>query len=141
MCSSDLSASAELVTVACTGVGAGRNVTVTHMGSARSVFAGQILLTLTNSASGSLNGNWKSFCTELNQYIYVNGAPQVYDALDVSEHGARIEVGCMIPEGMTGTAIAHQPSGVRIDRPAMVVWCRAVRDDRGLLRHYEAGVR
>jgi len=67
--------------------------------------------------------------------------PQLYDALDVSENGARIEVGCMIPEGMTGQAMAHQPSGVRIDRPAMVVWCRAVRDDRGLLRHYEAGVR
>jgi hypothetical protein len=68
-------------------------------------------------------------------------APQRYPALDVSEHGARIEVGCMVPEGMTGIAVAHQPSGTRINRPAMVVWCRAVRDDQGILRHYEAGIR
>jgi hypothetical protein len=68
-------------------------------------------------------------------------APQSYPALDISEHGARIEVGCMMPEGMTGIAVAHRPSGTRIDRPAMVVWCRAVRDDRGILRHYEAGIR
>jgi len=68
-------------------------------------------------------------------------SPQIYPALDVSEHGARIEVTCSMPEGLTGRVISHQPSGTRIDRPAMVVWCRAVRDDRGLLRHYEAGVR
>lgn len=68
-------------------------------------------------------------------------SPQVYPALDVSENGARIEVSCLMPEGLTGRAVAHQPSGMRIDRPAMVVWCRAVRDDRGILRHYEAGVR
>lgn len=67
--------------------------------------------------------------------------PQVYPALDVSENGARIEVSCLMPEGLTGRAIGHEPSGVRIDRPAMVVWCRAVRDDRGILRHYEAGIR
>lgn len=68
-------------------------------------------------------------------------APQSHQALDISEDGARIEVGCMMPEGMTGIAVAHRPSGIRIDRPAMVVWCRAVRDDHGILRHYEAGVR
>jgi hypothetical protein len=68
-------------------------------------------------------------------------APQSYPALDISEDGARIEVGCMLPEGMTGIAVAHRPSGTRIDRPAMVVWCRAVRDDRGILRHHEAGIR
>ena len=68
-------------------------------------------------------------------------SPMSYPALDVSENGARIEVGCMMPEGLTGRAVCHQPSGVRIDRPAMVVWCRAVRDDHGLLRHYEAGIR
>lgn len=67
--------------------------------------------------------------------------PQSYPALDVSEDGARIEVGCMVPEGMTGIAVAHMPSGTRINRPAMVVWCRAVRDDHGVLRHYEAGIR
>lgn len=67
--------------------------------------------------------------------------PQEYAALDVSENGSRIELSCMLPEGLTGIAVAHQPSGLRINRPAMVVWCRAVRDDRGLLRHYEAGIR
>lgn len=67
--------------------------------------------------------------------------PQEYPALDVSENGARIEISCMLPEGLTGIALAHRPSGVRIQRPAMVVWCRAVRDGRGLLRHYEAGIR
>jgi hypothetical protein len=67
--------------------------------------------------------------------------PQIYPALDVSEHGARIEVSCLMPEGLTGRAIGHEPSGIRINRPAMVVWCRAVRDDRGILRHYEAGIR
>lgn len=61
--------------------------------------------------------------------------------MDVSENGARIEVSCLMPEGLTGLVLSHQPSGVRIDRPAMVVWCRAVRDDHGILRHYEAGIR
>jgi hypothetical protein len=41
------------------------------------VFAGQILLNLTNSSSGALNGSWKSFCTELSQNIYINGAAPV----------------------------------------------------------------
>lgn len=79
------SASAEFVTVQCPGVGAGRSVSVTHGGTVRNVFAGQILLNLTNSSSGALNGSWKSFCTELSQYIYVNGAAQTYQVLSVSE--------------------------------------------------------
>ncbi|MFM1830866.1 MAG: hypothetical protein RLZZ558_1206 [Planctomycetota bacterium] len=67
--------------------------------------------------------------------------PQIYDVLDVSEHGARIELTCSIPEGMTGVAISLMPANLRIDRPAMVAWCKPVRDDRGILRHYEAGIR
>jgi MYXO-CTERM domain-containing protein len=78
-------ASAELVTVFCPGVGAGRNVSVTHKGAVRNVFAGQILLNLSNSASGTLNGSWRSFCTELDQYIYVNGAAQTYQALPLKD--------------------------------------------------------
>jgi MYXO-CTERM domain-containing protein len=78
-------ASAELVTVFCPGVGAGRNVSVTHKGAVRNVFAGQILLNLSNSASGTLNGSWRSFCTELDQYIYVNGAAQSYEALPLKD--------------------------------------------------------
>lgn len=67
--------------------------------------------------------------------------PQTYEVLDVSEDGARIELSCSIPEGMTGVAISLMPANLRIDRPAMVAWCRPVRDDRGILRHYEAGIR
>ena len=78
-------ASAEFVTVFCPGVGAGRNVSVTHKGAVRNVFAGQILLNLSNSASGTLNGSWRSFCTELDQYIYVNGAAQSYEALPLKD--------------------------------------------------------
>ena len=78
------SASASFVTVQCPGVGAGRNVSVTHGGTVRNVFAGQIMLNLTNSG-GALNGSWKSFCTELSQYIYVNGAAQQYEVVAVSQ--------------------------------------------------------
>jgi MYXO-CTERM domain-containing protein len=78
-------ASADLVTVQCTGVGAGRNVSVTQGGAVKNVFAGQIMLNLTNSSSGTLNGSWKSFCTELSQNIYINGAAQTYQVLTVAE--------------------------------------------------------
>ena len=78
------SASASFVTVQCPGVGAGRKVSVTHGGTVRNVFAGQIMLNLTNSG-GALNGSWKSFCTELSQYIYVNGAAQQYEVVAVSQ--------------------------------------------------------
>jgi MYXO-CTERM domain-containing protein len=78
------SASASFVTVQCPGVGAGRNVSVTLGGTVRSVFAGQILLNLSNS-SEALNGSWKSFCTELSQYIHVDGAAQQYQVVAVSQ--------------------------------------------------------
>lgn len=78
-------ASADLVTVFCSGTGAGRAVTLTHQGTSRNVFAGQIMLTLSNSSAGTLNGNWISFCTELSQYIHVNGASQVYQILSVAQ--------------------------------------------------------
>jgi hypothetical protein len=79
------SASANLVTVACTGTAAGRNVSVTHGTTTATVFAGQIKLTLSNSTGVNLNGLWKSFCTELSQFIYINGAAQTYTALSVSD--------------------------------------------------------
>ena len=78
-------AHADLVSVRCTGLGAGRNVSVTHGTTTSSVFAGQIRLTLTNSTGQNLNGLWTSFCTELNQFIYVNGAVQNYTILPVSD--------------------------------------------------------
>jgi len=78
-------ASADLVTVVCTGTSAGRSVTLNHLGTSRNVFAGQIMLSLSNSSSGALNGNWMSFCTELSQNIYVNGPSQVYQVLSVAQ--------------------------------------------------------
>ncbi len=77
--------SANLVTVACTGTGAGRTVNVTHGTTTANVFAGQIKLTLSNSTGFNLNGMWKSFCTELSQFIYINGAAQTYSVLSVGD--------------------------------------------------------
>ena len=78
-------ASADLVTVFCSGTGAGRAVTLSHLGTTRNVFAGQIMLSLSNSSSGALNGSWISFCTELSQNIHVNGPSQVYQVLSVAQ--------------------------------------------------------
>lgn len=78
-------AHADLVTVLCTGTGAGRNVNVTHGTTTANVFAGQLRLTLTNSTGQNVNGLWTSFCTELSQFIYVNGAAQTYQVLPVSD--------------------------------------------------------
>ncbi len=69
------------------------------------------------------------------------GTPHTYPAIDISENGARIEVDCLVPEGLTGNILSRHVSGFRIDRPAMVVWCRVVRDNHGIPRHYEAGIR
>ena len=76
---------ADLVTVQATGLGAGRTVNVTYGTTTRDTFAGQIRLTLSNSVGQNLNGLWTSFCTELSQYIYINGAAQTYDVLAVSD--------------------------------------------------------
>lgn len=78
-------AQANLVTVLCTGTGAGRNVSVTHGTTTANVFAGQLRLTLTNSTGQNVNGLWTSFCTELSQFIYINGAAQTYQVLPVSD--------------------------------------------------------
>jgi hypothetical protein len=78
-------AHADLVTVLCTGTGAGRNVNVTHGTTTANVFAGQLRLTLTNSTGQNVNGLWTSFCTELSQFIYINGAAQTYQVLPVSD--------------------------------------------------------
>ncbi|MEY3142330.1 MAG: hypothetical protein RLY21_823 [Planctomycetota bacterium] len=78
-------ASADLVTVRCTGTGAGRNVNVTYGTTTTSVFAGQLRLTLTNSTGQNLDGLWTSFCTELSQFIHINGTAQNYTVLPVSD--------------------------------------------------------
>jgi hypothetical protein len=78
-------ASANLVSVAATGTGAGRNVNVTYGTTTVNVFAGQIRLTLSGSTGFNLNGTWTSFCTELNQFIHINGPVRVYEVQQLSD--------------------------------------------------------
>ena len=66
---------------------------------------------------------------------------QSYLTLDISENGARICADCFLQEGLTGLALMHRPTGIRIDRTSMVAWCKAVRNETGHLKHYEAGIR
>lgn len=64
-----------------------------------------------------------------------------YDTLDVSGTGARIRTDASLPEGMTGVAVELQPGDVQIERTAMVVWSRGIRDAEGRTLHHEAGIR
>jgi hypothetical protein len=69
------------------------------------------------------------------------GQKRAYGVHDISENGAKISTHCYLSEGLTGLALLHRPSEIRIDRPCMIVWCKAVRDAEGRLEHYEAGIR
>lgn len=64
-----------------------------------------------------------------------------YPTLDISENGARIIVDCYIPDGLTGFAIIHRPTNIRIDRPSIVVWCKAGRVEAGAIQNFVAGIR
>ncbi|MBL9141979.1 MAG: hypothetical protein JNK53_08955 [Phycisphaerae bacterium] len=79
-------AHADFVDVQYTGTGVGQNVNVTSPGFNGGVFAGQILLSLTNSTGGpnypNLDGMWMVFCTELPQYVNGNVTP--YEVLPVA---------------------------------------------------------
>ncbi len=66
---------------------------------------------------------------------------RAYSTLDISENGARVVLDCYLPDGLTGLALFHRPTGIRIDRPSIVAWCRAVRENQGRLLNYEAGIR
>ena len=66
---------------------------------------------------------------------------RAYSTLDISENGARVVLDCYLPDGLTGLALFHRPTGIRIDRPSIVAWCRAMRDSQGKLMNYEAGIR
>lgn len=81
------------------------------------------------------------------------------ETLDVSEGGARVRTTCVLPEGMTGTAIellgrpaegaeGNRPGEDRvvlerilIGRTVTVAWSKAVRREDGKLDHLEAGLR
>ncbi|MBM4099763.1 MAG: hypothetical protein FJ260_07405 [Planctomycetes bacterium] len=64
-----------------------------------------------------------------------------YETLDVSDSGARIRTDASLPEGMTGVAVELQPGDVQLERTAMVVWARGIRDADGRALHHEAGIR
>ena len=64
-----------------------------------------------------------------------------YPTLDISENGAQIIVDCQLPDGLSGLTLVHRPTGIQINRPSIVAWCRAVRLDDGTLLHYQAGIR
>jgi hypothetical protein len=65
-------ANADFVDVAFTGAGAGQMVKIVSPGHNGDVFAGQILLSLSNSTGINLNGNWIAYCTDLYQTVTVN---------------------------------------------------------------------
>ncbi len=64
----------------------------------------------------------------------------IYEGLDLSESGLRISSPTILPEGMTGRAV-FEAGSISFDRPAVISWCRAVRDSDGRIRHWEAGLR
>ena len=66
---------------------------------------------------------------------------RAYPTLDISENGARIIVDCQLPDGLSGLTLVHRPTGIQINRPSIVAWCRAVRLDDGTLLYYQAGIR
>ena len=64
-----------------------------------------------------------------------------YCTLDMSESGARVRSEAEILEGLTGVVMELQPGDVQVERTAMVVWSRAIRDAEGHLSHHETGLR
>lgn len=69
------------------------------------------------------------------------GVASCYEAIDVSEVGLRVRATTILPEGMTGRAYFAADGGPENARPAMIAWCRPVRDEDDNITHYEAGVR
>ncbi|MSR29495.1 MAG: hypothetical protein EXS03_07985 [Phycisphaerales bacterium] len=63
-----------------------------------------------------------------------------YDGLDLSENGLRMRSELVIAEGLTGRA-NFTVGSMAFDRPCIVSWCRAFRDDCGRITHWEAGLR
>ena len=66
---------------------------------------------------------------------------RAYSNFNISENGAKIFCECYLPDGLTGRAVMHRPTGIRINRTCMVAWCKPVRDSTGQLKYYEAGMR
>jgi hypothetical protein len=75
-------AHADFVDVAFTGAGYGRMVKIFSPGHTGDAFAGQILLTLTNSTGINLDGNWIAYCTDLAQNV--NEASTTYEILPLA---------------------------------------------------------
>ncbi len=64
----------------------------------------------------------------------------LYEGLDLSESGLRIRSSSALPEGMTGRAM-FQAGSIAFDQPAVISWCRGVRDESGRIEGWEAGLR
>ncbi len=68
------------------------------------------------------------------------GCTCTYEGLDLSEYGLRLRADKVLSEGLTGRA-NFSVGSVAFDRPCIVSWCRAFRDDSGRISHWEAGLR
>ncbi len=66
-------ASAEIVTMAYEGTGAGQNVRITSDLFTGDAFAGQIRQVI--SGGTSLDGHWRTFCTDLSQHVSSTPSP------------------------------------------------------------------
>ncbi len=75
-------ASAGFVDVAFVGAGAGQMVKITSPGHNGDVFAGQILLALSNSGGKGLDGNWIAYCADLAQTV--TSSTETYQCLPVA---------------------------------------------------------
>lgn len=76
-------ASADQVDLAYTGSGAGQWVKVVSPGYNGDLYAGQILINITNSTGINLNGDWMVYCSDL--YQTVNDNYSTYDVLNVED--------------------------------------------------------
>ncbi len=76
-------ASADQVDMVYTGSGAGQWVKVVSPGYNGDLYAGQLLVNITNSTGVNLDGNWMTYCADLFQTVYDNYA--TYEVLNVSD--------------------------------------------------------
>lgn len=78
-------ATADFVDVAFTGPGPGLWVSVTANSVVYNTYAGQVNVNLSNSTGLNLDGNWTSYCAELEQAMQLNGSPVTYEIVDVAD--------------------------------------------------------
>ncbi len=74
------------------------------------------------------------------RWHHLPDATHEYEGLDLSENGLRMRSSGPLSEGLTGRANFSMGS-IAFDRPCIVSWCRAFRDDEGRISHWESGLR